>query len=102
MIDRTHDQHRTNPRTSGCNQTHVFMRLHSQSLCSKLQLKERTSIHPKRITSNSTVSVCAIAILVVVIVLFELHIRNRTSHSLPRRRQFGELKSQIGGGLRTA
>jgi hypothetical protein len=81
-MDAARDQRgTTDPRTSGFNQPQL-LRLDSQALSSKLQLKGKSTL-PKRITSNSTFSVCAIAILLVVIALLERHIRNLTSHSMP-------------------
>src|SRR5262245_41597945 len=86
----------TDPRTSGVNQPPALGTLDSQALVFKLQLKERRSTLRKRIKLNSMVSVCAIAVLLVVILLLELQIRTLTNHSMSRRQQLEELR-QIRG-----
>src|SRR5262249_55668681 len=99
MMDTADDRRgTTDPTTSGFNELHPLGTLDSQTPCFKLPLKERMSTLPQRITSSSIVSACAIALLLVVIVLIELHIRAIASHSLPQQRHIGELKSYIGDG----
>jgi hypothetical protein len=94
-----HDQHGTkDPRTSGFKGLRVVPgRLDSQALCSKVRLGGHRRAPLKPIKSNNVVLVCAIASLVVLFVLLELHIRALTNHSLSRRQALGELRSQIEG-----
>jgi hypothetical protein len=93
------NQHRTKYlRTSGFKMLRVVPgRLDSQALGSKVRLggHRRAPLIP--IKSNNVVCVCAIASLVLLFVLLELHIRALTNHSLSRRQPLGELKSQIEG-----
>jgi hypothetical protein len=91
------NQHRTKYlRTSGFEGLRVVPGgLDSHSLCSKVRLGEHRRAPLKSIKSNNVVLVCAIASLVVLFVLLELHIRALTGHTLSRRQPLGELKSQI-------
>jgi hypothetical protein len=71
--------------------------LDSHALCSKVRWGDHRRAPLKPIKSNNVVLVSAIASLVVLFVLLELHIRALTDHSLSRRQPLGELKSQIEG-----
>jgi hypothetical protein len=91
------------PRTSGFNVLPGPGRLDSQALYSKGRLGARRKIPLKRITSNTVVLVCAIASLLVLFVLLELHIRGLTNHSRSHCQPLVDLKSQIEGNVaRTA
>jgi len=94
-METAHDQHgTTHPRARGFNRLHAPGRFDSQALCSKVYLEGHKRTHPKWIRSNGMVSACAIAILLIVIVLLELHIRTLPNHSASRRQYPGEVKLQ--------
>jgi len=80
--------------TIGLNRLQAPAGLESQARYSSLVGCRRNPL--EQITTNTLVVLGGIAMLLVVIVLLELHIRALASKSLLQRQHLSELKSQFG------
>jgi len=85
------------PRINGFNELQVPARLDLQAAWCKVD-KEGHRIAPsKPITSNSVILLSALAFLLTLVVLLDLHIRAGENHSSLRQQHIDELNAQIAG-----